>query len=161
MKKEETMSDVIVRVAGEGAAKEFAKFVEVADSLPGLPAVEPAATRAPLQTGEDFDMFGYDLLAQVQHVTDDYVRLFVLHNNSSHVLVAEAHAMSEPSDTVQEPARLVAAFPYFGDGDWRVAYRLALAEAVRQAHKDDVPPAAPRTERERLSDIAQHVEPRD
>lgn len=118
-----------------------------------------------LETGKTFDMFGYDLLAQVQSVTDDMVRLFVLHNNSSHVLLAEAHAMSEPSDKVQEPARLVAAYPYFADGDWRTAYGLALAEAVRLAHKDDSvqppPPAAPRTGRERLSDIAQHVEPRD
>jgi len=147
-----------------------------------------------METGKDFDMFGYDLLAQVQHVTDDCVRLFVLHNASTHVLVAEAHAMSEPSATVQEPAKLVAAYPYIGEHDWRVAYKLALAEAVRQAHKSDdscpgcgcrpgdgvtkgctAPtgcgyfadtaadnaPAAPRTEREKLADIAQHVEPRD
>lgn len=90
-----------------------------------------------LETGKFFDMLGYDLLAQVQHVTDDYVRLMVLHNNSSHVLLAEAHAMSEPDDRMAEPAKLVAAYPYIGEHDWRVAYKLALAEAVRLAHKGD------------------------
>lgn len=91
-----------------------------------------------LETGKLFDMMGYDALALVQHVTDDCVRLFVLHNSSSHVLVAEAHSESEPRDGMQEPARLVASFPYapFEHG-WRVAYKLALAEAVRRAHHGD------------------------
>lgn len=45
----ETMSDAVVRAIGPDAAKEFAKFVDVADSLPGLPAVQPQ----PLETEAD------------------------------------------------------------------------------------------------------------
>jgi len=90
---------------------------------------------ANLQTGEFFDMFGYDALAQVQSVDDEMVRYFILTNNSSHILLAEAHAMSEPSDKVQEPAKLVAAYPYGATADdWKVAYRIATVEAVRLSH---------------------------
>lgn len=91
-----------------------------------------------MEINKDFDMLGYDLMAQVQHVTDDYVRLFVLTNNSTHILVAEAHALSEHSAAMLEPARLVASFPYapFEHG-WRVAYKAALAEANRLAHEGD------------------------
>lgn len=97
-----------------------------------------------LQTGKMFDMRGYDVLAQVQHVTDDYTMLFVLHNNSTHVLLAEATAPpvrdmdgGRYHGGEEEPAKLVAAYRYVGEHDWRVAYKLALAEAVKLAHKGD------------------------
>ena len=148
-----------------------------------------------MEIGKFFDMTGYDTMALVQHVTDDCLRLVVLTNNSSHMLVAEVHAFSEPSDGMVDPGKLAASFPYapFEHG-WRVAYKLALADAVRRAHSgdpmcdgcgclpgdgttagcthpqgcgyfadcaNDNAPAAPRTARERLSDIANHAEPRD
>lgn len=98
-----------------------------------------------LQTGKTFDMRGYDLLAQVQHVTDDMTMLFVLHNNSTHVLLAEATAPpvrdmdgGRYHGGDEEPAMLVASFAYapFEHG-WRVAYKQALAAAMRRAHSGD------------------------
>lgn len=84
--------------------------------------------------GKFFDMSGYDAMAQVQSASDSDVRLFVLTNNSSHVLVAEVHAMNEPTEACQEPGKLVTSFPY-GDGEegWRDAYKAGMAEAVRLA----------------------------
>lgn len=94
---------------------------EMSSSIHG----EPAAP----EMGKFFDMFGYDMVAQVQHASDDYVRYFILTNNSDHLLIAEAHAASEPSAEMQEPAKLVASYAY-GE-NWQAAYRLALAETVR------------------------------
>lgn len=88
-----------------------------------------------LTTGARFNMFGYDALATVQSVTDEMVRYFVLTNNSSHILLAEAHAMDEGKDGNEEPAKLVAAYPYGAtEDDWKVAYRIATVEAVRLSH---------------------------
>lgn len=85
------------------------------------------------QLGKFFDMVGYDTMALVQSVTDDYVRFVVMHNQSTHVLLAEVHAASEPSDGMADPGKLLATYRYDDANDWRVAYRLALAEAVRRA----------------------------
>lgn len=88
-----------------------------------------------LKTGEFFEMLGYDALATMQSVADEMVSYIVLTNNSTHILLAEMHAMSESSEKMQEPGKLVAAYPYGAtDDDWKTAYRIATVEAMRLSH---------------------------
>jgi len=115
---------------GPGAADELEKFTQVAASLPTVDQ-----TKTGPQTGKFFDMMGYDGMAMLQSMADDHVRYVVLHNGSSHVLLAEVHACAEPTEKMMEPGKLVASYPYGAtEDDWKVAFKLATIEAMRLAH---------------------------
>lgn len=91
-------------------------------------------TGSNLQRGKAFNMTGYDHFGEVQSLRDDMVRYVLLHNHSSHVLLAEVHAMAEPTTTMPEPARLVDTYAYGACRDgWKGAYAQAMREAVRLA----------------------------
>lgn len=88
------------------------------------------------KTGDRFDYSGYELMARIAYGEGDgYV--LVMHNNSSHVLVAVAgHDESVDARDSMQYAVLVASFPYFmEEEDWKVAYRYALMMAMKEAIK--------------------------
>lgn len=76
--------------------------------------------------GERFNITGYELTASI-HYAEGAGRMLVMHNNSSHVLVA-----SQGHDEAIDDNRwavLETAYPYY-DNDYAVAYRYALRRAT-------------------------------
>lgn len=78
-----------------------------------------------MEVGDEFDINGYEMVAKIQGAEGPSV-IFVVHNNSSHILVAEA-----PEGDCTKPVYLVKSTPYYQDGDgFKVAYNIALRIAV-------------------------------
>lgn len=77
-------------------------------------------------TGERFNITDYELTVSI-HYAEGAGRVLVVHNNSSHIIVA-SQGHDEAIDD-NKWAVLEAAFPYF-DNDYAVVYRVALRLAT-------------------------------
>lgn len=76
-----------------------------------------------MEVGDEFDINGYEVAAKIQGAEGPST-IFVVHNNSSHILVAEA-----PEGDCTKPVYLVKSWPYSSEADYTNAYAVALRTA--------------------------------
>jgi len=87
-----------------------------------------------MRNGDLFDLTDFEHMATVASVVWDGERIMVLSNNSSHMHVARVRVdAGMPPTGIRQPGILLGSYPYFADDDWKVAYTLAVDEAMFQA----------------------------
>lgn len=92
-----------------------------------------------MSPGDKFQLQGYELVAVIDYISAPAVAV-VVHNNSTHLLVAFTEKAAGP--LMARDATLIESFRYAGgnwDDTWQVAYSgaLHLAIGVALGHRSD------------------------